>query len=314
MIDPGFSAYPWAQSWLAKKEEHPFSFYHWGLDGPTPPRAIVQIVHGSLDHGRRYWEFAQFLSGQAIVAVASDHRGHGNTAVLSGGLGHAGPSPWSGTVEDLHTLSCKLNEIYPGTPLFLVGHAMGTWLVRDYIQRYPETADGVVLCSPLPPSPSIDASIEALEAHIEASGAEIPAHSMDESIAAYNAPFEPTTSKWAWFSRDEDELQRYEADPQCQFNERADFILDMLRAERSICLPENMDRFSSSLKVLLLGGEANPVIQNGTYIDTLKKQFQCYGVSEVSDILYPETRHQLLHELNRKGIYADISDWVVSHV
>ena len=43
------------------------------------PKGVVQIVHGMVEHGARYEEFARFLNGHGYIVVADDHRGHGET-------------------------------------------------------------------------------------------------------------------------------------------------------------------------------------------------------------------------------------------
>ena len=43
------------------------------------PKGIVQIIHGMVEHGKRYEKFARFLNEYGYIVVADDHRGHGVT-------------------------------------------------------------------------------------------------------------------------------------------------------------------------------------------------------------------------------------------
>lgn len=43
------------------------------------PRAIVQIIHGIAEYIDRYDEFMSFLADNGIIAVGTDHLGHGKS-------------------------------------------------------------------------------------------------------------------------------------------------------------------------------------------------------------------------------------------
>jgi len=52
--------------------------YKWEPD--TPPKAVVQIVHGLAEHAKRYARVAEALCNDGYVCYANDARGHGRTA------------------------------------------------------------------------------------------------------------------------------------------------------------------------------------------------------------------------------------------
>ncbi len=268
------------------------------------------MVHGSIDHARRYQQFAEYMSAAGYVFVASDNRGHGNAASISGGLGAAGPDAWNGIVRDLGTLSTYMNKQYPLLPLFLVGHAMGSLLVQDCAQRWGDRLSGIILSSPLPQTESIDQVIGALEDYVAEHGVDAPAEGMEDSIRKYNAPFEPASSKWAWFTRDTEQLRAYETDPQCGFVERIGFLLDLSRAEKEIRRPENKAKIPRDLPVLVLAGQANPVVEFGQLAQAMNEMLKSEGFTDVTHKVYPDARHQLLHEVNRIEIYQDILEWI----
>ncbi len=43
------------------------------------PKAVLQIVHGMIEHIERYDEFARFANQAGYLVVGHDHVGHGNT-------------------------------------------------------------------------------------------------------------------------------------------------------------------------------------------------------------------------------------------
>ena len=42
------------------------------------PKALVQIIHGSVEHKERYFNFASFLNKNGYAVILSDNRGHGD--------------------------------------------------------------------------------------------------------------------------------------------------------------------------------------------------------------------------------------------
>lgn len=43
------------------------------------PKAVLQIVHGMVEHIERYDEFARFANNAGYLVVGHDHVGHGET-------------------------------------------------------------------------------------------------------------------------------------------------------------------------------------------------------------------------------------------
>lgn len=109
-------------------------------------KAVVQLVHGMQEHIGRYDEFANFLADCGYVVVGHDHLGHGNTAKSEEELGYfAKENGWSKLVEDVHILQNQIKEEYPELPYVIMGHSMGSLVVRTYIAKYQDKLDGVIL-------------------------------------------------------------------------------------------------------------------------------------------------------------------------
>src|SRR5699024_12375623 len=45
---------------------------------------------------------------------------------------------------DMYTVTQYIHKEYPGLPVFLLGHSMGSFLTRRYIQVYSEALSGVL--------------------------------------------------------------------------------------------------------------------------------------------------------------------------
>jgi len=110
------------------------------------PSGVVQLCHGMNEYIGRYLDFAEFLCSRGYVVCGHDHIGHGHTALSDTDLGHI-PRRGGGNilVEDLHTVTTIIKEKYPGLPVFLLGHSMGSFVARLYLSGYGSELAGAIL-------------------------------------------------------------------------------------------------------------------------------------------------------------------------
>ena len=95
------------------------------------PKAVLQIVHGIVEHIERYDDFANYVRDKGIVVVGDDHLGHGKSVANEEGYGFfAEENGWNFMVKDLHTLYKMTSSEYPDVPYFILGHSMGSFLKR----------------------------------------------------------------------------------------------------------------------------------------------------------------------------------------
>ena len=106
-------------------------------------RAVLQITHGMVEYIERYKPFAEFLNDQGVLVVGHDHLGHGASVASEEELGYfAEPDPSDTLVEDMHTLRTTIQTENPGVPYFMMGHSMGSYMLRKYLCIHPEGVAG----------------------------------------------------------------------------------------------------------------------------------------------------------------------------
>ncbi|MBQ2994930.1 MAG: alpha/beta hydrolase, partial [Peptococcaceae bacterium] len=106
------------------------------------PKAVILLAHGMAEHSMRYAEFAEFLNANGIDFYCHDQRGHGKSA--NGSLGHLRKGlDWKLMMDDLFTIRKKL--IHTDCPVILMGHSMGSFLVRCAVQIQPNLFDGLII-------------------------------------------------------------------------------------------------------------------------------------------------------------------------
>lgn len=276
-------------------------------------RGVVQIAHGIAEYAARYDAFAAFLAEHGFLVVANDHLGHGQSLRSPEALGiFAARGGWELAVDDMHRLYAQIHGEFPDLPYFLFGHSMGSFLTRSYLIRYPGGLRGAVLSGtgqqPLP----------LLAAGRLMSALEVRRHSPDYQSAllnrmafgSYNKAFEPRRTDFDWLSRDEAQVDRYVADPLCGFIPSAQLLHDMMCGIRFNQRPDQLARMDRDLPVLFLSGALDPVGAAGKGVGKAFESFRKAGMRELSLKLYPGGRHEMLNEINRAEVFADVLAWL----
>jgi alpha-beta hydrolase superfamily lysophospholipase len=244
--------------------------------------------------------------GWAVYAL--DHRGHGATAA-STGPGKAGEAGMQGLVDDLDHLVGLAAAAHPSVPVVLFGHSMGALIANAYAQQHGHRLVGLVLSG----SPGADEGAQALaDALREAADGGMADEPMP-ALAAFNEPFEPARTSYDWLSRDEEEVDRYVADPWCgdELPMTFRFVADLLAMAAATSTAEAVARIPSSLPVLLLTGEADPVSNGAANVRALEAHLRAAGLG-VEAHYYPEARHEVLNETNRDEVHADLVAWLAA--
>ena len=110
------------------------------------PVCILQIVHGMAEYIERYERLASVLTRQGILVTGEDHLGHGKSVGENGIYGYfCAHDPATVVVRDVHRLKKMVQEQYPGVPYLLLGHSMGSFILRNYLSRYGSGIDGAIV-------------------------------------------------------------------------------------------------------------------------------------------------------------------------
>lgn len=273
------------------------------------PKAVVQIVHGICEYALRYEPFALFLTEQGYAVAGSDHLGHGQTA--SGPEEYGFFTDWFVLTKDLYSLRKQIGLRYPELPYFLLGHSMGSFQARTYLIDYPGTVDGCILSG----TGQEGALTVALGKFLTSFG---DPHKVNKlflsiSLGAYNKAFAPNRTSADWICRDEAVVDKYLADPLCNFPTRAGMNHAMMTGLQYIARKENLAKMDKKTPVGLFSGDADPVGAMGKGVKKVYGFFRDAGCEDVTMKLYPGARHEILNETNRQEVYADLLAWLEEH-
>ncbi len=275
--------------------------------------AVVQLVHGMAEYAERYEEFAVFLTERNFVVTGEDHLGHGKSVPEGGTKGYfCEQDPATVVVRDVHRLKKITQELYPGVPYFIVGHSMGSFILRNYICRYGTGIDGAAILGTGMQSGALlglSKMLAALQGAFQ--GQKHVSRFLDKAaFGSYNNRIKEQRTAFDWLSRDEKKVAEYIADEDCGFvftvNGFKTLSELIFRAKKK----ENLAKIPKKLPILVASGEEDPVGGYGRGVKKAYKSLSEAGLTCMELKLYPDDRHELLNELDRQKVMEDIGEWI----
>ncbi|MBR2800251.1 MAG: alpha/beta hydrolase [Oscillospiraceae bacterium] len=282
-----------------------------------PPKAVVQIAHGIAEHISRYDPFMFFLAENGYVAVGNDHLGHGLSAENEDGLGiFDTQNGWTYAVDDMKALRDQVRQDFHDIPYIFFGHSMGSFLTRTYLIRYPDQYDAAILSGTGQQSPAlINAGFFAanLLTLLRGPGADGKLLN-DMAFGSYCKKIDNPRTPFDWLSTNEENVDRYIADPLCGFVAKCSMYRDMMGGLKFLTKQSNIDKMNKDAPIYFMSGAEDPVGDYGAGVEKAYRAFCDAGLHDVTMKLYPGGRHEMLNETNREEVMQDILAWLDQRV
>lgn len=295
--------------WLKQSDGQDVFLKKWMHD-KSEPRAIIQIAHGLAEHSGRYQAFASFLLSHDYFVYANDHRGHGRTGENMGPMGYyADTNGFERAVEDLKSINDQIHHDYPDVPVFMLGHSMGSFLTRRFIQQYSGLVNGAII-SGTGAGKGLIGKIGRLIAkwEIKKHGAKAESPLLDKlSFGRFNKGL---TGPGNWLSRDPESVRAYQDDAYCGFISTSGLYYDLLSGIEQIHKSSEIRKTEKNLPLLFISGAEDPVGKKGKGVKRVVDSYRKAGSKMLDLKLYPNARHEMLFELNREEVMTDILTWL----
>ena len=283
----------------------------WKPEGEV--RAVLQICHGMVEYIKRYDEFAQFLCEKGLYVVGNDHLGHGKSVQSKSEYGFFEKKYGNACVlGDIHTLRQRTVKKYPETPYFMLGHSMGSSLLRQYIQMYGNGLSGVVLMGVVTDHRRSSLLFVKQLCRLMAAvrGWHYRSRMVDELVTgSFNKKFKPSVTRADWITSDKEHLDAYVTDPLCSFMFTVNAYYSMMAGMLGMQKKENISMIPKSLPVLFVSGAEDPVGNFGKGVRKVCEIYKSAGLRDVSLKLYEGDRHEILNETNREQVYQELYEW-----
>lgn len=289
--------------------------YCYTLPGVTP-RAIVQISHGMCEYVHRYKELAAILAEQGYVVCGNDHLGHGQTSGENGLDGYFGEKDGRYFVlRDLKKMNQLIRKKYPGLPLVMLGHSMGSFFARWFASQYPEALDALILSGTAGPNPLAGVGIQLTDWLSKYKGGKyVSPHINKLAFGAYLKKIKSAQTPYDWISRDTQLVAQYTSDKKCTFVFTVSAFHELFCVLRKVSTMQWAQSIRKEMPVWLFAGDMDPVGDYGKGVKKVAQLLQQAGVKDVTLTLYPEGRHEMLNETNRLQVYQDMLHWLEKHL
>jgi alpha-beta hydrolase superfamily lysophospholipase len=212
-----------------------------------------------------------------------------------------------GLLADLDEIARRARTDFPSRPVVLFGHSMGSLVAQAYVERSGDGLAAYVL-SGSGGVPEDDAEMSAMIE--DALDAGLGDEALD-LLGEFNADFEPARTRYDWLSRDAEEVDKYVADPWCGDDAPLTygFAAALVETAATVMEPDGLARVPRHIPVLLITGEVDPVSNGAVQVRELERRLRAVGL-DVTAKYYVDGRHELLNDVNRDEVHADIVAWL----
>lgn len=261
---------------------------HTGYYPPaTDSNRVVLIVHGLSEHFGRYRHVADHLTSAGYHVYGIDHRGHGQS---DGERIHV--DSHTQFINDLKIYVNRIQANLPNADFFMLGHSMGSVICLQFVLENPDIAKGLVVTG---------------TATDVASGVPTLLRTVGNIVSRIysKAPISAPDGN-SVLTRDPEMLKQAEADPLFYKGwtkaSIAKYILDtgeMIQGRAS----------DIKLPILIMHGESDEL----TPISGSHYMYEHVGSEDKTLKTYPEMFHEILNEIGREEVMADVTAWLDAH-
>lgn len=304
------------KTFLSTSDEQLINYVQWIPEHPTPPKAILQIVHGMAEYIERYEEFANYLNQHNILIVGHDHLGHGESVTKEApihGYFSKGDS-LAHLIGDVYTVTELTKQDYPNIPYYIMGHSMGSFITRNYLKKYSDNVDGAIIMG----TGGKELGTYFIRPVTALLNIIVPkkTNKLIDTLAfgSFGKNFPENDTPMCWLSLNQQNVESYHQDPLLGFTFTNNGFHTLFRLSAQANKNNWYKNIRKDLPILLISGQDDPVGQygngpTGIAADLTKKKFD-----HVNLILYPQLRHEILNEDNRRMVMRDITNWLKQHL
>ncbi|MBE6534385.1 MAG: alpha/beta hydrolase [Ruminococcaceae bacterium] len=276
-------------------------------------KGLFHVVHGMTEHMARYDKFLTDMAHEGWISFGYDNLGHGKTANDDSELGYiAKRRGWDILAKDVKVYSDAVRKEFGNgdMPYCLMGHSMGSFIVRLSAQNYV-TPSRLIVMGTGGPNPAAGAGL-ALIAVIKVFKGDKHYSKLIDNVAfgSYNKRFGATNEgdSKLWLTNDENVRKNYYSDKYCTFKFSVSAMGDLIRLIKYSNSSKWYKGISSAMPILLVSGEDDPVGNYGKGIKTVESKLKKQG-KDVSVKLYSKARHEILNDFTYNAVKGDIIEF-----
>ncbi len=271
-------------------------------------KGIIQISHGMCEYIERYeGDIEPFLNAGYLVC-GNDHLGHKGSVKSDDDLGYMGPKDgWIHMYEDVHEMTNVIKGQYPGLPVFLLGHSMGSFIARAVIRNYGNEYAGAIISGTAGGNPQAKMGLNMVKLLKKLRGDRYRSKMLTNlSFGSYNKRYKDVRTDYDWLTRDPEVVDVYMKDKYDMFTFTTSGYECLMNVLMYVTCDEWYDSVPASLPLILVSGADDPVGGWGDGIKEVDSKLKAKDRKDYSCKLYDGMRHELFHEIGKEEVYSDI--------
>lgn len=284
--------------------------YRW-YDPEIKCRGILQIIHGMLEYIERYEELAQYMASAGYFVVGHDHLGHGDSVNDASELGYVGKQGAVLWLKDMERIRKMAVSYAPHVPYIMLGHSMGSYLLRRYLIYHGDRVDGaVIMGTGHQPAGLVKTGLAVTYANMVRRGSKGHSALLNNLTCSGFAKRYPDNARTgSWMSRDPQVMVHALQDKKMNFQFSLNAFEALFRTIEEVIDPKRAAKMPKNLPILILSGDEDPVGDNGKGVRRFEAMLKKIGMKNVTCHLYPENRHELINDLDKEQVFKDIRKW-----
>ena len=278
-------------------------------------RAVLQITHGMVEYIERYIPFAEFLTQKGYMVVGHDHIGHGASISDKEDWGYFYENaPSDILVSDMHTLRTMIQQENPGVPYFMLGHSMGSFMLRKYLAFHNENLRGaIIMGTGFIPEGTTKLALWLTDVVGRLKGTRHRSPLLAKLLYGPSYKNFDTTGaepEKSWLTKDAEIVKKYYKDPCCTFRFTVNGYRGLFESVNFSCNLDNVKEIPAKLPIFIVSGKEDPVGDLGKGVMKVYDMFEEAGSLDVTYQLYENDRHEILNETDKEIVFSDLLAWM----
>ncbi len=272
------------------------------------PQGLFQVVHGMTEYIGRYHAFMSAMAEAGYITFGYDHLGHGETTHSDDELGFiAHKDGWRYLVDDVAAFGGAVKAAYGDLPYILMGHSMGSFIVR-LSAVMGNRPDKLIVMGTGGPNPIAGMGLGVIAALKRLYGERHISNLVQNmAFGSYNKRFAGDGAQGG-LTTDAAIREAYAADKYCTFRFTVSAMGDLINLTKRSNAGGWFAEVDPTLPILLVAGKDDPVGEYGKGVRTVFDRLKARGCG-VEMKLY-EGRHEILNDACREAVVRDIKAFV----
>ena len=271
----------------------------------------VILMEGMEEHCSRYDAFAKFLNEKNVDVFALDTFGQGLN--VKEDMSNVGIWPKDGFFKQCKAVHKLLMDLKAaGKPTYIFSHSMGSFMSQRLLIEFPNDIDKIVLCGSGSKNPVLGMGHMLSKMTTNEKNKNMKAKLMNNMMfGGFNKKIKNPRTPFDWLSYNEENVDKYIADPLCGFGPTNGFCLEFIEGMLPLHKAKSLKKLNPKAKIFIISGEEDPVTNYGKSVGILKEMYNKYGVSDVDTKIYEGMRHEILNEDRKLEVMEDIYNFFV---